>query len=506
MHALYLFQAFLGPIEGVDGAWESRGGDPNLAFDEWRAMVRCQRGMGQFQLSWNVKPMQSQIIVQGTRGVLRVDLFLMFQAMRKSMPVPKPIERVVNALTDSIQPLVDVPWGVLKFATGAVKPYQGLRDLVAAFYQALDGQRPLPVTLADATIVVRWVEEVAGAADADHAAVVARLPRADTADVLVTGASGWLGGAIHRRLAEGRRVRIFVRRPPAELPAGVDVVLGDLGDPDAVDRAVRGVGAVIHVGAAMKGGWEDHERATVIGTRNVVEACQRHGVRKLVHVSSMSVVDWAGSEGGVLSESSPDEPRPEDRGHYTRAKLEAERIVRSAAAAGSLPAVILRPGQIFGGRIPLLTPAVARRVGGRWLVLGDGKLQLPLVYLDDVVDAVVSALDGPLAGGEVIQLIDPHLLTQNEVLATALPPGARVSRVPRPVLFGVGKLSELALGLLKRKSPLSAYRLRSALARVGFAPGRAGELLGWEPRIGVVEGIRRAMGGAESGDAPRGVP
>ncbi len=66
----------------------------------------------------------------------------MFQAMRKSMPVPKPIERVVNALTDSIQPLVDVPWGVLKFATGAVKPYQGLRDLVAAFYQALDGAAP----------------------------------------------------------------------------------------------------------------------------------------------------------------------------------------------------------------------------------------------------------------------------------------------------------------------------------------------------------------------------
>ena len=506
VHALYLFQAFLGPIEGVNGAWESRGGDPNLAFDEWRAMVRCQRGLGQFQLSWNVKPMQSQIIVQGTRGVLRTDLFLMFQAMRKSMPVPKPIERVVNALTDSMQPLVDVPWGVLKFATGAVKPYQGLRDLVAAFYQALDGQRPMPVTLADATTVVRWVEEVAGAADADHAAIVARLPRADTADVLVTGASGGLGGAILRRLAQGRRVRIFVRRPPAELPAGVDVVLGDLGDPEAVERAVRGVGAVVHVGAAMKGGWEDHERATVTGTRNVVEACLRHGVRKLVHVSSMSVVDWAGSEGGVLSESSPDEPRPEDRGHYTRAKLEAERMVRSAAAAGSVPAVILRPGQIFGGRIPLLTPAVARRVGGRWLVLGDGKLQLPLVYLDDVVDAVVSALDGPLAGGEVIQLIDPHLLTQNEVLATALPPDARVSRVPRPVLFGVGKLSELALGLLRRKSPLSAYRLRSALARVGFAPGRAGELLGWEPRIGVLEGIRRAVSGAEAGDAPRGVP
>jgi nucleoside-diphosphate-sugar epimerase len=273
----------------------------------------------------------------------------------------------------------------------------------------------------------------------------------------------------------------------------VDVVLGDLGDPEAVERAVRGAGAVIHVGAAMKGGWDEHERATVEGTRNVVDASRRHAVRKLVHVSSMSVSDWAGSDGGVLSEESADEPRPEDRGHYTRAKLEAEKIVRAAAAGGDLPAVILRPGQIFGGKLPLVTPAVARRVGRRWLVLGDGKLQLPLVYVDDVVDAVVSALDGPLAGGEVVQIVDPVRLTQNDVLARALPADAMVTRVPRLVLFAVGKLSEAVLGLLGRKSPLSAYRLRSALSRTSFAPGRAGELLGWKPRVGLDEGIRRSV-------------
>jgi predicted dehydrogenase/nucleoside-diphosphate-sugar epimerase len=498
VHSLYLFQAFLGPIEGVDARWESRGGDPNLAFDEWRAMVRCQRGLGQFQLSWNVKPMQSQLIVQGTRGVMRVDLFLMFQALRKAMPVPKPIERVMNALTDSVQPLVDVPWGVVKFATGKVKPYQGLRDLVGAFYQSLDGDRLVPVTLPDATNLVRWVEHVAGAADEDHAARLARLPRAERADVLVTGASGGLGGAVMRRLADGRRVRVFLRRPPARpLPEGVDVVLGDLGDPEAVDRAVRGVGSVVHVGAAMKGGWEDHERATVAGTRNVVEACQRHGVKKLVHVSSMSVNDWAGSEGGVMSEASPYEPRAQERGPYTRAKLEAEKIVRAAVVERRLPAVILRPGQIFGAGMPLLTPAVARRAGSRWIVLGDGKLELPLVYLDDVVDAIVQALEGPLLGGEVIQLVDPHRVTQNQVLAEVMP-GARVLHVPRSLLFAAGKLSELPLGLMGRTSPIAAYRLRSALARVRFSSDLARETLGWQPRVGAAEGIRRSAAAAVS--------
>ncbi len=502
VHALYLFQAFLGPIDSVNAIWESKGGDPNLAFDEWRALVRCRDGLGQFQLSWNVKPMQSQIIVQGTRGVLRIDLFLMFQALRGSMPMPKAIERVINALTDSLQPLVDVPLGVLKFATGRIKPYQGLHGLVAAFYRALEGYGPLPVTLPDATDVVRWVEKVARAADADHAARVAELPRSDTAEVLVTGASGGLGGEVLRRLAAGRRVRAFVRRPPAEVPPGVDIALGDLGDPDAVDRAVQGVRYVVHVGAAMKGGWDEHERATVAGTRNVVEACRRHGVQKLVHISSMSVNDWAGGEGGVLSESSRNEPHPEERGHYTRAKLEAEKIVSSAVVEHGLPAVILRPGQIFGSKMPLLTPAIARKLGGSWLVLGDGELKLPLVYLDDVVDAIVAALDGPLVRGEIIQLVDPKRLTQNEALAVTLPGGSRILRVPRTVVFAAGRLSEPILAAVGRKSPVSAYRLKSALARVDFDSASARDVLGWEPRVGIVEGLRRAAAGTSPASAP----
>jgi nucleoside-diphosphate-sugar epimerase len=207
----------------------------------------------------------------------------------------------------------------------------------------------------------------------------------------------------------------------------------------------------------------------------------------------MSVCDWAGREGATLSESSPYEPRPEDRGHYTRAKLEAEKIVLGAVAAHGLPAVVLRPGQIFGGKLPHLTPAVARRLGGRWLVLGDGELRLPLVYLDDVVDAVVAALDGPLKGGEVFQLVDPVVLTQNDVLAAALPAKAKVTRVPRAAVFAAGRLSEPLLGLIGRKSPVGAYRLRSALARVSFASSRARDVLGWEPRVGVAEGIRRVL-------------
>ena len=491
VHCLYLIQELLGQIEDVEADWRSLGGDPNLAFDEWRAMVRCQRGLGQFQLTYNTRPMQSQMIIHGTKGVLRVDLFAMFHGKRASTPLPKAAERLVNAFADSIQPLIDVPIGVWKFVRKEVQAYQGLRDLVADFYGRLErGEKP-PVSVEDAAQVVRWVEKVARAADKDHTDRIAKFKVSDKVPFLVTGASGNLGKAVVKRLlADGKKVRVFVRRIPEKPVDGVDYVFGNLGDPVAVDKAVKGAETVIHVGAAMKGGWPEHKGGTVVGTQNVVDSCRKHGVKQLVHISSMSVIDWAGSAGnGPVSEQANLEPRPDERGAYTRAKLEAEQIVVAAANAG-LPCVILRPGQIFGGGIPLINGAVARNAGGRWLVLGDGKLELPLVYIDDVVQAVMASIDKKLTHGEIIQIIDPEHLTQEDVLG--LVGGEKpIFRVPRPVVFALGKLSEIPLGALGRQSPVAVYRLRSALARLRYDSDRASSLLGWQPKVGVREGIRR---------------
>lgn len=307
--------------------------------------------------------------------------------------------------------------------------------------------------------------------------------------ILVTGASGSLGKAlVSQLLARTTPLRVFDRREPATRLAGVDYVVGDLGDAAAVDKAVDGVEVVIHAGAVMKGTWEEHQRGTVEGTRNVVNACVSHGVKQLVYISSMSVIDWAGHSGSAVNEDARLEPHPDKRGAYTRAKLEAEQIIVDAAKRG-LPCVILRPGQIFGGGIPLINGAVARHAAGRWLVLGDGKLELPLVYIDDVVQAILAAIDKHLTHGEIIQLIDPERLTQEDVLAAA---GAKgIVHVPRPLLFALGKLTELPLALLGRQSPLGTYRLKSALARLHYESDRAQKLLGWQPQVGVREGIKR---------------
>jgi predicted dehydrogenase/nucleoside-diphosphate-sugar epimerase len=493
VHCFYLIQELLGPIEDVQGQWRSLGGDPNLAFDEWRALVRCANGLGEFQLSWNVKPIQSQMIIHGTEGVLRVDLFAMFHGKRHTTPLPKAAERLVNAFTDSIQPLIDVPVGVYKFVRKEVQPFQGLRNFVAEFYRRLADGAPPPVSLEDATRIVVWVERIAAAADQDHTRHLARFTLSESVPFLVTGASGRLGGAVVKRLTEQHhRVRAMVRRIPEHPLEGVEYTFGNLGDPAAVDRAVRGAEVVIHAGAAMRGGWPEHRGATVVGTQNVIDACRKHGVRQLVHISSMSVIDWAGADGmGPVTEQTRLEPRASERGAYTRAKLEAEKLVRDAVAKDRLPAVVLRPGQIFGGGIPLVNGAVARRAAGRWLVLGDGQLELPLVYIDDVVDAITLCVERGFVGGELFQIIDPERLTQADVLNEC--PSRGVVRVPRSVVFALGRLSEPVLGALGKQSPISLYRLKSALARLHYESSEAERVLGWHARVGVREGVRREL-------------
>jgi 2-alkyl-3-oxoalkanoate reductase len=508
IHCLYLIERLLGEISDVQARWLSLGGDRNLAFDEWRALVSCRGGLGHCQLSWNSQPERSEMIIHGSRGVLRVDLFAMFRSRRRATPFPKGVERIVNAYADSLRPLVEVPVSAWRFARGEVQPYQGVRNFVADFYARLSAGRPPPVAIEDATVLVEWLESVGRAAEVDHARRLARLPFSQTADVLVTGASGSLGSAMVRRLvAEGHRVRAFVRRLPEPVLEHVDYVVGNLGDPEAVDRAVDGAGVVIHAGAALSGAWAEHLCATVVGTQNVIDSCRRLGVRQVVHVSSLSVVDWAGAAGAgrPISEATPLEPRPDERGAYTRAKLQAEIAMTRAAGAGA-PVVVLRPGIIFGGGIPVLGPAIARRAGKRWVVLGDGTLIPPLVYIDDLVDALMAAVERNLVSGEVIQVVDPERLSQAEIIALASGSGREPVLVPRSAVLLVGKLSEVPLGVVGKRSPIAEYRLRSALAPAWCESDRAERLLDWRPRVGVREGIRRGIADGERPSAAGSIP
>jgi predicted dehydrogenase/nucleoside-diphosphate-sugar epimerase len=501
VHALYLAESFLGAIEDVKAFHNTHGGDSNLLFDEWRVAAQCQRGTAGIQISWNVRPLQNWFVVQGTKGVVRANLFSMWVTHTPQLPLPKAASRALQAMTEGLSICAQVPANIARFAAKKIVQYDGLHSLVAAFYSALQTGTPMPVPVGEARSTVYWTNRVSQEADAAKIEFQSQFQTLGRAKVLVTGANGLIGRHLVRRLLqEGNRVRIFVRRQPeAEFlnDSNLELFLGDLGDPVALDRAVAGTEIVYHVGAAMKGGAHDHERGTVCGTQNIVDSVLLHNVQRLVYISSLSCLHAAAARrDDVITEDWPIEPSPTKRGGYTQAKTAAEKIVRDAVRDRQLRAVLLRPGRVFGPGMTLLTPEVAHRMGNTFVVLGDGSRELPLVYVEDVIDAIVLAAETSEFDGSVFHIVDRTRITQDQVVRDYISKNAKkakVIHVPLAIVYSLALGFEVLSKILRRPIPLSIYRLKSALARMKFDCTRADKELGWRPRVGVASGLQETM-------------
>ena len=508
VHGLYTLEAFLGPLEPLQVDYHASGNDPNLGFDHWQARTRGRTGVGRLSLSWTARPLENRLCIRGTNGGIEVDRFLQTCRVHRVFPGPKFIGIVANAMLHASADLVRIPWNVLRFATGRLRPSPGIQRGVEQFALAVLDHAEPPFGGADALRIARLLEPACVAPDRLRARELeGRLRRLEPADALVTGAGGLLGRALVAALrARHQRVRVLVRRkvPAFVEDPGVQVVVGDLGDPRIVDHAVAGVTTVYHVGAAMRGSPRDFEAGTVWGTRNVIDACGRHGTRRLVHVSSMGVLDHA-SRGPdeKVDESYRHEPLPALRGAYTRTKLQAEQMVVDAMRDG-LPAVVLRPGQIFGPGAERVTPNGVVALAGRWIAVGDGACTLPLVYVDDVVDALLLAGEAPDATGAVINVVDPATVTQSDYLARCRQRFGKEQptvRVPGFVFMGLAAGVELLGRVLRREVPLTRYRVRSLRPLANVDGSAARRRLGWQPRVGVRSGLDRTFGPGTVADA-----
>ena len=502
VHGLYTIEAFAGEISGLEVECSSTGDNPSLQFDEWRASMKAGSAHGRLLLSWNAKPLENRLEVRGTSGRIEIDRFLQVCRVHRNFPGPKFVGIALNAMLNAAADLVRIPWNVARFLTGSLAPSPGIRRGAVEFVEAVRDRASPPFPAEAGLRLARLLDPVCAGPDETRLEQLrkrhAPLP---PASALVTGASGFLGSALLDVLrARGSGIRILVRRPPPPGRYGddVQVVVGDLGDPDIVSHAVRGVEVVYHVGASMRGSVGDFEAGTVWGTRNVVRGCREHGVRKLVHVSSLGVLDHAGRRPGVaVTEDYPVEPHPDLRGAYTRTKLAAEREVLDAIRDHALPAVIIRPGQIFGPGAERSTPNGVITLAGRWVAVGSGKRTVPLVYVDDVVGAIVLASDRESANGGIFHVVDPEVVTQRDYLAHARKHfGSRlgITRVPQWLFMALASGLEAAGKVIGRDMPLTRYRVRSLRPLANIDVSRAGTSLGWSPKVGLREGLRRTFG------------
>jgi nucleoside-diphosphate-sugar epimerase len=318
---------------------------------------------------------------------------------------------------------------------------------------------------------------------------------------LVTGGGGFLGEAIVRGLLKrGAQVRSFSRHDYAALRAlGVEQLQGDIADPAAVSAATQGRDVVFHV-VAKPGIWGDYEvyhRTNVDGTQNILAACRRHGVRRLVYTSSPSVVfDGRDMEG--VDESLP---YPEHfEAHYPKTKALAEQLVRAANDA-QLATVSLRPHLIWGpGDNHLLPRLVARARAGQLARIGAGDKLIDTVYVDNAADAHLLAAERLFPGSAVAGKV--YFISQGEPvpawdMVNRLLQAAGAPRVARAIpvwlALGVAWGFEAAhrLGGRPGEPRLTRFVVRELSTAHWFDISAARRDLGYAPAITIGEGLER---------------
>jgi nucleoside-diphosphate-sugar epimerase len=315
--------------------------------------------------------------------------------------------------------------------------------------------------------------------------------------VLVTGGTGFLGAGLVRRLrSERARVRVLVRSPAKAkqlLNEGIEVVLGEITDRGAVSASLDGVSVVYHLaGRLLVPGVQstEYHRTHVEGTQLLLSHCQREAdLDRFVHCSTTGVL-------GPTGESPADERAPlRPTNVYEATKAEAEATVRSTWRDG-FPAVIVRPGLVYGpGDLHLLGffRAVLRR---RFRPIGDRPVRVHPIYIDDMIEALISCSRGSNAVGECFHIAGREFVALADLAdaiaragGTSLPAGTIPLAAARALAFVGDRLPRQ----LRHLAPLTRTRLAFLTHSRVYDVGKAQRLLGFTASTDLSTGITATM-------------
>ena len=322
---------------------------------------------------------------------------------------------------------------------------------------------------------------------------------------LVTGATGFLGSHIVERLMQrGDDVRALVRASSDTRLLrewGVELVNGDVTQPDSLTAAMSGIETVYHTAAMVSewDPWRDFQTVTIDGTRNVLRAAAAAGAPRFLHVSTDGVYSLR-ALAGRITEESPLEKRFGWGDYYRRSKSAAEKIARKYAAEGKVGVTIVRPGLLLGERDRAIFPGVLRFLAsGVSTYLGSGDNRLPYVYAGDVADACIAGATDDRATGGIFNVVSDEHVTQKSLFATvADATGKRPPKrkLPLRLAYGLGMLIEAWCVFARRR------RVRPELTRFAvilFAydyqedASKLRRELGWEPKVPLKEAIGRCV-------------
>ena len=317
--------------------------------------------------------------------------------------------------------------------------------------------------------------------------------------VLVTGASGFIGSHLVRRcLRDGYRVKALARRGNSRIAAlrssGVEVVEGDVRDASAVDAAVCGCDLVIHA-AALTSDWGPKQEfidINVGGTRNVCDSALRHGVGRLVNISTSDCFDQL-----ALDRIDERTPYATNASIYGATKIGGTQEVWSAMRKG-LPASILYPVWVYGPGDRTLFPLLADTIRKRQMFYWSRNAPMSMIYIDNLVDLVMLAATHPAAAGEDFTASDGEAIIFEEVcrrVALAINAPVPSLHLPFGLVRRIAGAMEFACRIAgSAKRPLLTRQAVDVLAaRVFVDSSKARKLLGWQSLVPQDEGIRRTL-------------
>jgi nucleoside-diphosphate-sugar epimerase len=318
--------------------------------------------------------------------------------------------------------------------------------------------------------------------------------------VLVTGAAGFLGSHVTDLVQSlGERTRVLVHPNDSvehlEL-ADIDVYRADIADAAALECALSGVDRVLHC-AARIGPWglaAEYERTNVRALETLVRAAMASGVKRVVHVSSVTVhgndLHGNGDESAPLRE----EPNP-----YSRSKVAGERLLARMVQEEGAPVTVVRPGWIYGPRDHASFARLARQIERhKMMMVGSGENHLPLIYARDAARGVVLASQVDGAEGKCYVLVNDQPVTQRDFIAAiAEELGAPLPtrRIPYELALSIAAVAE-RLGRLarsRRPPPVMRYGMQLLGGENRFSIARARRELGFAPLVDLAEGVKRSV-------------
>lgn len=314
--------------------------------------------------------------------------------------------------------------------------------------------------------------------------------------ILVTGGTGFTGKALVKRLLDdGHQVVALDYKEGLKTEelraAGAEVVIGTVTDKDVVETCMPGVDVVQHLAAAFRElNVPDtyYYDVNVNGTRNILDAAKRHGVKKVVYCSTCGVHGNIDNPPG--GEDAPIQPAD----YYQRTKYEAEPFVKEAGKNG-LDTVIVRPAAIYGPGDPERFFMIFRRVAkGTFPMFGNGRTFYHPLYIDNLVDALVLAMAPGKGNGEAYLIADEEYVTIEDLVrrvGKALNVDVKVPHYPVMPLVVSGHVMETLCRPFGITPPIFPRRVDWYRQNRAFKIDKAKRDLGYDPKVGLDEGLER---------------